>query len=390
MIREVRNDRERPKREEIGMRSEERVVKLKVKSEKLNLNMEYMMLRCILGNFFSLEGRRLSLPCIEWYMDEGDRYKRIERMKSKMVRKSILVMFLMLLVAGLSRAHEKVVILYTNDMMGHLRGEPAYFINRDFPPPLGNASSCATYIEREREKAKKEHCKFMLLDAGNCFGNPVLGDLEVGKTVEYMNFVGYDACAIGIYDTRLGREKLTDIINKSNFPRLSANLRIKESDKCFSKSYTTMEYKDIKFGIFGLTSEYGPIWVEKDIDKQFDYDREKPKIEEMVRLLKESGCDIIIGLTNIGFVHDSLLVDSIPGIDVIIGGGEGRGMSEPYESGISHTIICRTYGNLSSIGRLELIIDEKTKRIVAHKGENITLFEEQFPPNRVIQKLLRE
>lgn len=139
-----------------------------------------------------------------------------------------------------------------------------------------------------------------------------------------------------------------------------------------------------------MVSEYGPIWVEKSIDKQFFYEKEKPRAEAMVSLLRNDGCDIIVALTNIGFAHDSLVADSVSGIDVIIGGGEGRGLREPFESPKNHTIICRIFGKLSSVGKLELNIDEQIRKIIGYKGDNITLFVEQFPPDASVQKLFNE
>lgn len=307
-----------------------------------------------------------------------------------MIKKVVLLLMFILLTCEIVLSQKKIVILYTNDMMGRLKGEPAYFINRDFPPPLGNAASCATYIKEEREESMKKEYSVVLLDAGNCFGNPQVGGLEIGKTVEFMNRMKYDACAIGIYDTRLGEDILLDIFDKTSFPWLSANLKAKTRNECIGKLYKTIDCEGVVIGIFGLISEYGPIWVEKKIDKQFLYEKEMTRAEEMVSLLEENGCDIIVGLTNIGFVHDSLLADSIIGIDIIVGGGEGRGMREPFESAVNHTIICRTYGNLSSIGRLEIDVDEKTRKIIGYSGENITLFAEQFPPDVEIQKLLDE
>lgn len=308
-----------------------------------------------------------------------------------MTKRIGLIFLFLFLICGIIQANKKIVILYTNDMMGRLKGEPAYFINKDFPPPLGNAASCATYIKEERSNGRKKGYTVLLLDAGNCFGNPALGELKIGKTVEFLNRMEYDACAIGIYDTRLGEDVLGNIIDKTSFPWLSANLISKTENKYIGELYKIFDCEEAKIGIFGLISEYGPIWVEKGINEQFFYEKEYERAEEMIiSLQKDEGCDIIIGLTNTGFVHDSLLADSLTGIDIIIGGGEGRGMREPFEGTINHTIICRTYGNLSSIGRLEIEIDEKSKKIIGYKGDNITLFEEQFPPDLEILRLLSE
>ena len=306
------------------------------------------------------------------------------------MRKKIIFSFLFLLSICEVTDAKKLVILYTNDIMGHLEGEPALFINRDFPPPLGNASSCATYIKRERDTAQRKGYRIILLDAGNCFGNPQQGELKIDETVQYMNDVRYDASAVGIYDTRLGEEKLETILEESSFPWLSANLISRKQGNYIGKLYSIIDYDNIKIGIFGLTPEYGPIWVESNIARQFYYEKELPRAKAVVSLLEKNGCNIIVGLTNVGFVHDSLIAETIPGIDVIIGGGEGRGLRKPFEGPENHTIICRTYGKLSSIGRLELNIDDKTRKIIGYKGDNITLFAEQFPPDSIIQKIIKE
>jgi len=306
------------------------------------------------------------------------------------MRKKILFSFLFLLSISEVTDAKKLVILYTNDIMGHLEGEPSLFINKDFPPPLGNAPSPATYIKRERSDAQRKGYKIILLDAGNCFGNPQWGKLKIDETVRYMNNVRYDASAIGIYDTRLGEEKLKDILEESSFPWLSANLISRKQGNYIGKLYRIIDYDDIKIGIFGLTSEYGPLWVENNIAKQFYYEKELSRAEAVVSLLEKNGCNVIVGLTNVGFAHDSLIAETIPGIDVIIGGGEGRGLKEPFEGPENHTIICRTYGKLSSIGRLELNIDDKTCKIIGYKGNNVTLFEEQFPADPAVQKLFKK
>jgi 2',3'-cyclic-nucleotide 2'-phosphodiesterase (5'-nucleotidase family) len=325
--------------------------------------------------------------CEGWFSEAGGEDKGEGETMKKI---AISISLFCLLLSGYARAEKKIVILYTNDMMGHLKGEPAYFINRDFPPPLGNAASCATYVKEARRDAEKDGSVVLLLDAGNCFGNPVLGKSDLGKTIDFMNILSYDAVSLGIYDVRFGEDVVWDIIDKTEFPWLSANLTWQSSSEYVTDRYRIFDLEGITIGIFGLISEYGPIWVESKIDEQFHFEKEGPRTFEVVSLLKEEGCDFIVGLTNTGFIHDSLLADSVPGIDVIIGGGEGRGMREPYESARNHTIICRTYGNLSSIGRLEVFVDEQTKTITRYRGSNITLFEEQFPPDPSILRLLAE
>ena len=191
----------------------------------------------------------------------------------------IFIILFLIITYTVGFAGKRIVILYTNDMMGRLKGEFAYFINEDFPPPLGNAGSCATYVKDARREEEKKGNPLLLFDSGNCFGNPVLGDLEIGKTLEFMNILDYNASAIGIYDSRLRKDILWDIVDKSTFPWLSSNLKYREENSYVTEQYLIIECAGIMVGVFGLISEYGPIWVEKEVYEQFVFEKEAPRAQ---------------------------------------------------------------------------------------------------------------
>lgn len=298
------------------------------------------------------------------------------------------LIFLFLIVSPI----KNVVIVHTNNMYGVFYPRKAFWMNPDFPPPLGGAPSLATYIENERKKAEKEGKVFLLFDAGDFFGGNLMGEnADTGRARLVLNGLGYDAACLGVHDFVIGAENLRKFIESLNFPILAANLTLEEdtlSNPDFVEPYIIIEKYGLRVGVFGLISEYTPFFNIKDVVRGFYFRREIPVAREMVKILKSKGVDIIIALTHIGDLHEKILAREVKGIDVIIGGFMGRGLREPFEDPETHTIISRTYGRLADIGELELVVDTKYGVICNYTGELITLLTERYPPDPKFAELL--
>ena len=61
---------------------------------------------------------------------------------------------------------QHIYIVHTNDIHGALLPSDAYWINRDFPPPLANAPGAVNVIRGLREEAQKKGYGFLLFDGG--------------------------------------------------------------------------------------------------------------------------------------------------------------------------------------------------------------------------------
>lgn len=77
------------------------------------------------------------------------------------------------------------------------------------------------------------------------------------------------------------------------------------------------------------------------------------------------------------------LAHFLEGVDVIVTGGVAKGYDYPWEDPKTHTLVVQNYGNLSGIGHLELLIDDKAKTLVGHeyptdRGMLITLLEDDI------------
>ncbi|MEO0114826.1 MAG: bifunctional UDP-sugar hydrolase/5'-nucleotidase [candidate division WOR-3 bacterium] len=296
-----------------------------------------------------------------------------------------LSLFIFFFIRSLSAQYQHLYIIHTNDIHGALLPSEAFWLNQDFPPPLGNAASAVTLINELREQAKKNGFPYLLLDAGDIFKGTPIGDFTKGEAiVDYFNYMKYDAIAVGNHDFDFGISTLKEIIEKSNMPWLCSNL-INEETKMtpdFFKPYVIFERGGLRIGVFGLISHYLTGMVSADILKGFTILKHYDAVRQVISEMREKGVDIIIGLTHIGYSHDQRLADSVFGIDVIIGGHSHTGVEPPFETPRYHTIIQQAYSKLTTVGLLDLTIDMRTKKIAGYDGELFDLQAEAVLMNK--------
>ena len=271
----------------------------------------------------------------------------------------------------------EITILHTNTIHGAVEPQPATWINPDFPPPVGGADAALAVIDSVRKEVTSSGGKVLLLDAGEAVGGGPIGAwFVVDPMVDFMNRAGYTAMEIGVRELMMGPDSLALFRKNVSFPLLASNLRL-SSDTLRSPDYVSryimLDLDGVKVGIFGLVSEasfiFMPFWMRDD----YFFTREVETARQMARKLKDEGADIVVAVAHIGMARDTMLIDSVPDIDVIVGGFDGRGMREAYESPFTHGIVVRTYERLTSIGRLDLFYDKNARTIVGYKWRSISL-----------------
>jgi len=314
-------------------------------------------------------------------------------LSSNNYRLAFKLFFFLVLTPPLFAQYQHLYIIHTNDIHGALLPSEAFWLNQDFPPPLGNAASAVTLINELKEQANKNGYPYLLLDGGDIFKGTPIGDFTKGQAVvDYFNYMKYDAISVGNHDFDFGISVLKDIITKSNMPWLCSNLVLEDSKKTpdFLKPYVIFERGGLKIGIFGLITHYLTGMVSADILKGFSVVKHYDAVRAVISEMRTKGVDIIIGLTHIGYSHDQRLADSIPGIDVIIGAHSHTGVRPPYETPRYHTIIQQAYSKLTSIGLLDLTIDMRTKKIAGYKGVLFDLQAEAIVMNKEFASELKK
>lgn len=201
-----------------------------------------------------------------------------------------------------TEGEKRVIIISTNDIHAQITRFPQF----------------ATYV-----KQKKEEGEVILVDAGDRFsGNPYVDNAsEKGKPmIDLMNKLGYDVAALGNHDFDYGQKVLKKRMGEAQFPILCANLVSENSELGVLPPWQIVERAGIKFCFFSLIetgSQHIPATNPANL-KEISFKYYKDVAREY-KTLKEN-CDVLIGLTHLGFYNDSLLALVMPELDVIVGG----------------------------------------------------------------------
>jgi 2',3'-cyclic-nucleotide 2'-phosphodiesterase (5'-nucleotidase family) len=295
---------------------------------------------------------------------------------------ALCVLTLALMPASASAGIQHVYIVHTNDIHGSLMPAEAFWMNRNFPPPLANAPGAVNVIRELREQAKQKGYGFLLLDGGDVLTGTPLGDFTKGQAVaDYFRRAGYDAVMVGNHDFDDGWQVLKALVDSTRIPWLGTNIHVAGTDTqpSWLRSGIVLERGGIKIGLFGLITKYLRGMVTDSQIGNLDVLPYHELVRQEIAELRRQGADIIVALNHIGYNHDRYLSDSIPGIDAIIGAHSHSGIRPPYESPRNHTVIQQAYSKLSTIGILDLRIDTGTRKVVGYEGRLFDLSGEAVP-----------
>jgi len=303
----------------------------------------------------------------------------------------VLTLLLLPLVSGAEK-WQHLVILHTNDIHGHLPPEEAWWINPNFPPPIGNAAGAAAVIREERERAERNGWGFLLVEGGDIFQGTPTGEFSKGRAVvEFMNRMGYDAMTVGNHDLDKGPDVLRSLVDSARFPVLGTNLVDSSTGKVldYLKPYVVLERGGVRIGLLGIVVQNLREMQTPENMRGIEVLPEIQTARQWLDTLRSKGVDLIIGLDHTGYNRDKIMADSVPGFDVIVGAHSHTGLRQAYECPNNHTIVVQTFGHLSTVGKLELMVDPETKQIVGYQSELRELFNEEVPPDTAELRMVK-
>jgi lantibiotic leader peptide-processing serine protease len=184
---------------------------------------------------------------------------------------------------------------------------------------IAGAPRLATVVEQFRNNTEN----LLLLDAGDQFQGTLFFTLFQGDVLNStMNYIGYDAMAIGNHEFDSGPAILADFIAASNFPVLSANTIIDPAYEpdlaALVHPYVILERGGHQIGVIGLTtpdtsniSSPGP---------HVTFTDSLTTLQAAADELAAQGVNKVIALTHLGFGDDKYLAQNVSGVDIIIGG----------------------------------------------------------------------
>lgn len=205
----------------------------------------------------------------------------------------------------------------------------------------------------------------LLLDAGNSLFSGTRKDLNAASegriTVEAMNLMGYDAMAIGPKDVAAGLELLQARLSEAEFAVVSANLMV--SGKLLAQPYVLLEKDGIKIAIIGLTSPDGQ--ASESVQVLDPLETARQYVEQL-----RSQVDVVVVLSNLGPSAEQALADSVPGIDVVVGGGSGS--PSRVVTGAKGVALVRAGGLGEYLGVTEIGLDSENKPL-AYSHQSLLL-----------------
>ena len=254
-----------------------------------------------------------------------------------------------------------LTILHVNDTHGHI----IPFLDKSVDPerPVGGAEYLAGMIERERA-ANPDGT--ILLSAGDMFQGTPVSNLFHGKPViEIMNYLRYDAMALGNHEFDWGQDVLHSIISSASFPVISANIFERGGRRIRGvKSYVILKKKGIRIAVIGVTTPETYYTTKTGNVTGLTFTPPEKVLPAIVRRVRAKGASIVIALTHDGLDSDRQLARQVKGIDIIVGGHSHTAVRDPViESG---TVIVQAGSNGIYLGVLNVTFDPKKKKILTY------------------------
>jgi 5'-nucleotidase len=286
-------------------------------------------------------------------------------------------------------------ILHTNDMhssfigMGPAADYSPFALNDD--DTRGGYARLAGMIA-QRRKAREEQGPVLLLDAGDYSMGTAFAAAtrETGGELRLMGRMGYDATTFGNHDFDLGPDGLGKSISVASkagrIPAvLSSNTDFAGDDATLSdlrrltaegviRRHMVIERGGIRFGLFGILGKEAQIYTSGGAVKFLDTIE---AAHEMVKHLREiEKVDVVIALSHGGVVkgkdgrysagEDVQLPESVPGIDIVIGGHSHTVLDEPIMVH-GRTPVVQTGLEGKNLGELVITIDGADLRVESYR-----------------------
>ncbi|MBN1150493.1 hypothetical protein JXA84_04645 [candidate division WOR-3 bacterium] len=293
--------------------------------------------------------------------------------------KTLKLTSLLLFLALESVSARNIRICFTSDVQGNYTPSTATWISPTFPPPLGSAASLRTFLEVEKPD--------LLLDAGNFWGlSPAGSTRRIEAGIYVARDMEYDAMSVGIDDLFKGVRFLEGISKEMDCEFISSSL-VDSAGNWIFEPFRIFQINGVKIGVTGYISSHAEWFLPHEILNENRVLKENDALSIALDSLNQENCDIVIALSHSSFRHDTLTANSIAGIDIIIGGFDG--FAGTWESSLNHTLNFRIHTGLSSVGLIDLELNEDGS-ITGWKFSEINLFTESYNPDEEILNKLRD
>ena len=167
---------------------------------------------------------------------------------------------------------------------------------------------------------------------GDFVGGSLFASKHMGESmIRVANAVGFDYATLGNHEFDFGEDRLEELMDISEFPWLGSNIRYASSGELFHSVLDTDVFEvpvegcvgegiqPVKVGVFGVCTQATPNLASCTGKAKFEnVIKHSKRCTEYLRNVHH--CDIVLALTHVSLAIDKDIAESVPGIDVILGG----------------------------------------------------------------------
>jgi len=277
-----------------------------------------------------------------------------------------------------------LVIMGTTDVHGNL------FPMDYFTKTKSNVGLTKVYTKVKEIRKKNKNT--LLLDSGDMLqGTPLASYYanirfnEPNPIIKTMNFMKYDAMAVGNHEFDLGLKNLDKAIKEAKFPFLSANTYIHNTNKPAFTPYIIKEFDGIKVGIIGFTTPREAFWGQLIVENKIDF---KEIISEGKKIIPElrKKVDVLVCIPHTGLKQYAIdeeskdatenvgekLAQAFPEIDVML---IAHSHSEISQLLVNNVLISQAnrYGDKLSVVDVDLEKINKKWKISQKSSKTVNL-----------------
>ncbi|GJL58058.1 MAG: 5'-nucleotidase [Nitrospirales bacterium] len=227
---------------------------------------------------------------------------------------------------------------------------------------IGGLARRATIVEEVR----REGMPVLLVDSGDILIGTALSSWFRGEPdIRAMNLIRYDAMVAGNHDFDYGIDHLRTLGELADFPILCTNLQSEGSRLPCRRSFVT-RLGNVVVGVLGIVGKSNfPGTFNRDVAKELSLVDPIGSLQaEALRLRTMGEVDLIIALTHQDSEEDLSILETVEGVDVLIG-GHTEGFDGLYAPGLTapvetvtrpRSVYVKTHRQGRTIGRLDLTI----------------------------------
>ena len=289
------------------------------------------------------------------------------------MKKQLILLLLTLAFGVQSAICAELDIIYWSDL--HSQNTPGVVNIDDQAVSVGGVPRLAGML---KAMAPDEN-RTLIINAGNDFtGTPVSSITKGASQIDILNKLGIDIFVPGAHEFDHGWKSLKKVSKQADFSILLANVQDTAAGTTLFPPYELFHKNGIDVAVIGIISPVFRFSIFREGILGLQMNDILTEAASFVKTFKDSA-DILVAVTNVGWLGDSLLAENRGDFDLIIGGSNDTAYVSPRI--VNDVLIVQAGSHSRNIGWLSLEVDTNANRISRHDGSVIELKEGVVEPD---------